>query len=1286
MEINAIYIDGFGKFCRLSLEDLPSGLVIFTGANEAGKSTLFTFIRRMFFGIPSTRLYNPYPPFEGGQHGGRLVVIDSSRDRWVIERNGGRKDDVKVVLPDGNTGGRTELLKLLGHADRNVFENIYAFGLEELQSFETLKDQSINSKLYSAGTGVGVSIPGLIESINSRESSLYKNRGIKPRINMLFREIGKIDEKIAEIEGAQKQYDSLNFELEQKTRDIDQLKEKSQKIQKKLNRIRNLLSVWEDWRVLQESKTALEGLPGLESFPENGEEKLARLQERIEEIREIISGLEQELEKNALTKKSISPDERLLGQKDAVLELESEIGKYRSEVQLLPTLKMKLSQEKEGLYALLLELGPAWDEEALDCFDRSIPAKESVLQMRRSVEKIEDKITETENDLKQVLNSIERTQQEKGVFEESLLAHRDRVIGLGNGIEKYRADKDFLISGAQEVQTRKNELGKTLSELGKGWDESTLAGFEHSNSSKENVFRKRREIEESEKIIERLRDRLGLALVEIKEVRGEIEALEKELRAFSNLPGPDEVKQGLEAVSYIRVKYSLLREKEIELKNLEKDLEKEEMLFAELRPQAAVHEAPLWPAGMILFAGVIGFAFGYMNDALLSGLVIFFLLFATSVAYFLKAKKQSTSFPAWEDKRPDIEPRKQKAQGLKEELSGEIVRLKKDIKSRAEKCGFEDIPDPSLLEQKASGLQRAMFDLKTAGGLRKRKENLQKKLENLCTSYRELEGKLRDGEEEQKKVIREWNEWLLSSGLDPGLSPEHVLEILSVITACMEKQKTIAELKNQLTLKEEAVKNYEKEAFGVLEACGRPVSGISLEGEIAKLREDVSFAYNQAERMKKLKFESEGFNRKKEELEEMLREEKKERDSLSEKWTLWLESYGLDPSLSVESVLEIFSVIRTCFDRQRAIRSLEEQIASGRASIEAYEAKVTAAMQECGSPLSGLSFDTQVEKLRSDLEKASDEARSLQQLKTKSEELNIELQAAREKYEKAAGELESLLKAGSAGTEEEFCENARLRAQRTGLENRAMGAEQQIRRVSGDGEKYDIFVDELKVSNPSCLEEESLSLEEELKTLEQDISGNIDRRGAIRNQLEQLEHGNEGSLARVMRESLQEDLNEKSREWASLVLARKVLEKAIELYEKERQPAVIVEAQSFFSKITGGRYTRIYSPLNSSEIYVEDLEGRQKSIQVLSRGTAEQLYLALRFGFIREFGRHSEPLPVVFDDILVNFDPERCNNTCEAIKDLVSGNQVFYFTCHPETVQMLTERFAEARVVDLDAV
>ncbi|MCC4765363.1 AAA family ATPase [Methanosarcina sp. DH1] len=1283
MKINAIHIDGFGKFSSLSMEDLPSGLVIFMGANEAGKSTLFTFIRRMFFGIPNTRLCNLYPPLGGGKHGGRLAVIDSTGDRWVIERNAGKKEDVKVVLPDGNTGGKIELIKLLGHADRNVFENIYAFGLEELQSFETLNDQSINSKLYSAGTGVGVSISGLMNSISSIETNLYRPRGSKPLINELFREIGKTEVKITELEGAQKKYDSLHFELEQKTLEIDQLKEKSQNIRKKLNHIQNLLSVWEDWEILRESKTALESLPGLESFPEKGEEKLTRLQERIEEIRETISRLQQDLDKNAVKERSLSPDESLLKQKDAVLELGSGIEKYRSEEKLLPSLEMNLRQEKTGFSELLLELGPAWDEKALERFDRSIPAKEAVIQMRRSVDEIEDKIKETRNELQQILNSIERVLQENDLFEESLLVHRDQVIELGNGIEKYQADKDFLLSGTQELQDRKAELRETLSGLGEGWDENALDLFEHSIPSKETVFRKRREMDEAEKTIERYRDRLKLALGEIKDVCEELEALKEKLEVYSTLPRPEEVKQELEAVSYLRVAQPLLREKEGELKSLEK----EEMLFAALRPRENETKdgLPLWPAGMVLLAGCIGLVYESISGTLFSGLVIFLLLFATSAVYFLKATNKSSAHPAGEEHQ-DAESRKQNVKDSKEKLFREINALKASMKTRAKKCGFEDIPDPSVREQKADELQRVMVELKTAWELRQREEKLQKKLDKLNASYIELKDTIRAQEAKQEEVLQEWKGWLISSGLSPEFSPEHVLEILSAIRACLEKQKNINELEKQVTLKEATVKKYEEKACSILEACERPFVGIALESEIAKLREDVSFAFNQAERVRKLEAESEGLNRKKEELETRLLEEIKARDALAEKWTGWLGTYGLDPSLSVESVLEIFSVIRTCFDRQRAIRKLEEQIASSRTSIEAYETKVAGVLQECGRSLSGLSFDSQVEKLRSDIEKASYETRNLQQLKTRYEELKIDLEAALDKYKEAAEELAVLLDSGSAETEEEFYENARLWAQRIELENRKREAEQQIQRISVGEKDYGVFIEELQASDLSGLKEENHSLEECLKALEQETSDTIDRRGAIRNQIEQLEQGSEGSLARVMQESLLEELHEKSREWASLVLAREILAKAVKVYEKERQPAVIVEAQAFFSKITRGRYTRIYSPLNSTEIYVEDRNGRQKRIQELSRGTAEQLYLSLRFGFIREFGRHSESLPIVFDDVLVNFDPERCKSTCEAIKDLASDNQIFYFTCHPETVQMLVESFPETRAVDLDAV
>ena len=206
------------------------------------------------------------------------------------------------------------------------------------------------------------------------------------------------------------------------------------------------------------------------------------------------------------------------------------------------------------------------------------------------------------------------------------------------------------------------------------------------------------------------------------------------------------------------------------------------------------------------------------------------------------------------------------------------------------------------------------------------------------------------------------------------------------------------------------------------------------------------------------------------------------------------------------------------------------------------------------------------------------------------------------------------------------------------------------------------------VETEGCIEEQSTNL------------------GQIKESIAQLETEDESSRLESERRYLCDDVNIHSREWAKRVIAGYILGKAIERYEKERQPAVIQEATDIFSDISGGRYQRIIKPLESDGVLVETADGARKEVSQLSRGTAEQLYLALRFGYITEFGKHDVSLPVVFDDILVNFDPIRKENSCRAIAELAEKNQVLYFTCHPKTVEMLKGCSNDARVIDLGDV
>ena len=67
---------------------------------------------------------------------------------------------------------------------------------------------------------------------------------------------------------------------------------------------------------------------------------------------------------------------------------------------------------------------------------------------------------------------------------------------------------------------------------------------------------------------------------------------------------------------------------------------------------------------------------------------------------------------------------------------------------------------------------------------------------------------------------------------------------------------------------------------------------------------------------------------------------------------------------------------------------------------------------------------------------------------------------------------------------------------------------------------------------------------------------------------------------------------------------------------------------------------------------------------------------------MQEFGEHAERLPVVVDEALVNFDPERALRATEAFTALSDANQVLVFTCHPATAEMFATA-AVAQVIEV---
>ena len=177
--------------------------------------------------------------------------------------------------------------------------------------------------------------------------------------------------------------------------------------------------------------------------------------------------------------------------------------------------------------------------------------------------------------------------------------------------------------------------------------------------------------------------------------------------------------------------------------------------------------------------------------------------------------------------------------------------------------------------------------------------------------------------------------------------------------------------------------------------------------------------------------------------------------------------------------------------------------------------------------------------------------------------------------------------------------------------------------------------------------------------------------------LEQAEGSETLSRLRLRAASLSGTIRGLGLEWSRYALARHLLLEARGRFEKERQPGVIRAASALFSAITGGAWVGIAASLEDSSLRVLPPHGEPVSPEVLSRGTQEQLYLALRLAHIRNHAAQAAALPVIMDDVLVNFDPDRALRTAQTFGDLASsqegspGHQLLYFTCHPHMADML---------------
>ncbi|TVX92608.1 AAA family ATPase [Paenibacillus agilis] len=165
--------------------------------------------------------------------------------------------------------------------------------------------------------------------------------------------------------------------------------------------------------------------------------------------------------------------------------------------------------------------------------------------------------------------------------------------------------------------------------------------------------------------------------------------------------------------------------------------------------------------------------------------------------------------------------------------------------------------------------------------------------------------------------------------------------------------------------------------------------------------------------------------------------------------------------------------------------------------------------------------------------------------------------------------------------------------------------------------------------------------------------------------------------------SLEAKLDAQTERYAVHAIAKTLIRRTRQRYEEEKQPLVFQRASHYLQRMTEGRYVRVLTPFGSESISVERKDGKLFDSLQLSRGTAEQVYLAMRFALADGMSERTA-LPFVWDDIFVNFDEARLRATLACLPELLVSHQVIWTTCHTHMVDVLLDIVPDAHVLKVD--
>lgn len=243
-------------------------------------------------------------------------------------------------------------------------------------------------------------------------------------------------------------------------------------------------------------------------------------------------------------------------------------------------------------------------------------------------------------------------------------------------------------------------------------------------------------------------------------------------------------------------------------------------------------------------------------------------------------------------------------------------------------------------------------------------------------------------------------------------------------------------------------------------------------------------------------------------------------------------------------------------------------------------------------------------------------------------------------------------------------------------------------REAGDGQPIESLRTEATSIEPDQLQVELNRLGTEAGQVVEEISRLSARHGQLKAAFDALNGSDAAARAAARQQEAAAGMAEAAERYLRLKTAARLLQWSMERFRQTRQGPMLARASEIFQALTLGSFSRLLVDADShdSPRLVSIRTDGNKPVEVpgLSEGTRDQLYLALRLAALDQQASQGNCMPLIADDLFINFDDRRTAAGLQVLGDVSRRMQVILLTHHDHLVPLARQVLGdELNVIEL---